>query len=140
MTETIMALLIAIRVVESTDGLDVRADGNNYQITRVCVEDVNRIYGTRYRYPADVRDEETAQNIAFLYLAYYADVYRREHGRVPSKDTLARIYNRGYRGAMRGEGAKYAAKVRKAAVFTKSRKNVNNSAAVPRRVNKETTK
>ena len=112
--ETIMTLLIAIRVVESTDGLDVRAEGNNYQLTRVCVEDVNRIYHTRYEWPRDVRDEETAQNIAFLYLAYYADVYRREHGRVPSKDTLARIYNRGYRGAMRGEGHGYAAKVRRA--------------------------
>ena len=113
--ETIMTLLIAIRVVESTDGLDVRAEGNNYQITRTCVEDVNRIYKTRYRWPEDVRDEETAQNIAFLYLSYYADVYRRETGRVPSKETLARIYNRGYRGAMRGEGGAYAAKVQEAA-------------------------
>ena len=113
--ETIMTLLIAIRVVESTDGLDVRAEGNNYQLTPVCVRDVNRVYHTRYRYPDDVRDEEAAQNIAFLYLAYYADVYRREHGKLPSKDTLARIYNRGYRGAMRGEGKAYAAKVRKAA-------------------------
>ena len=65
-----MALLIAIRIVESTDGLDVKARGNNYQITRVCVEDVNRIYHTRYRWPKDVRNDETAENIAFLYLSY----------------------------------------------------------------------
>ena len=116
MTETIMTLLIAIRVVESTDGLDLKANGNNYQITPVCVRDVNRIYHTRYRWPEDTRDEETAQNIAFLYLAYYADVYRREYGRLPSKDTLSRIYNRGYKGAMRGEGKGYAAKVRKASL------------------------
>jgi len=114
MAETIMALLIAIRVVESTDGLDVRANGNNYQITRVCVEDVNRIYGTTYTWPEDVKDEETAQNIAFLYLSYYADQYRRDYGCVPSKAVLARIYNRGYKGMKRGEGRGYAAKVIKA--------------------------
>ena len=110
-----MALLIAIRIVESTDGLDVKTRGNNYQITRVCVEDVNRIYHTRYRWPKDVRNDETAENIAFLYLSYYADIYRREYGRVPTKDILARIYNRGYKGMKRGEGKSYARKVRKAA-------------------------
>lgn len=114
MTETIMTLLMAIRIVESCDGLDVRANGNNYQITRVCVEDVNRIYGTTYKWPDDAKDEETAQNIAFLYLSFYADQYRRDYGRVPSKAVLARIYNRGYAGMKRGEGHGYAAKVIKA--------------------------
>jgi len=109
-----MVLLIAIRVVESTDGLDVRANGNNYQITKVCVEDVNRIYGTKYKWPKDVTEAEASQNIAFLYLSYYADQYRRDYGRVPSKAVLARIYNRGYEGMKRGEGREYARKVLKA--------------------------
>lgn len=113
MTETILALLIAIKGVESAGGMDPKANGNNYQITSVCVRDVNQKYGLSYRWPDDVRNDDTARDIAMLYLCYYGMVYKERTGRVPSTDILARIWNRGYRGAMRGEGVGYARKVRK---------------------------
>jgi len=115
MTQTILALLIALRAVESTNGLDPRANGNDYQITRVCVQDVNRIYGTRYRWPRDVRDRETAENIVFMYLSYYGIVYKMETGRVPTREVLAKIYHLGYEGFKRGDkrGAAYWRKVKK---------------------------
>lgn len=114
MTETILAMLIAIRVVESTNGLDPKALGNDYQITKVCVQDVNRIYGTRYRYPQCTRNREDAENIVLLYLTYYGMKFKKRTGRVPTTEDLARIYNAGPTGAARGRGHAYAEKVRRA--------------------------
>jgi len=116
MTETILALLVAIRVVESTDGLDLKAKGNDYQITSVCVQDVNRIYRTNYKWPEDVRDRETAENIILLYLTYYGMQYQKDYGRVPTAKVLAKIYHLGYEGFQRGgkRGEKYWGKIKEA--------------------------
>jgi len=115
MTQTILTLLIALRAVESTNGLDPMANGNDYQITRVCVQDVNRIYGTRYRWPRDVRDRETAENIVFLYLSYYGCLYKKDTGRVPTKEVLAKIYHCGYDGFKNNQdkGNRYWSKIKR---------------------------
>lgn len=48
MNTAILALLVALRAAESTNGIDPRAYGNELQITPICVADVNRIYGMSY--------------------------------------------------------------------------------------------
>jgi len=102
-TTSIVALLTAIRAVESCDGLDRRANGNDYQVTSVCLADVNRLYGTRYRWPQDVRDSETAEDIIILYLGYYGVRYFDDYHKIPSQEVLAKIYNCGYAGFKRGD-------------------------------------
>lgn len=110
MTETILALLIALRAVESSDGLDPKANGNDYQITKVCVEDVNRIYGTNYHWPECVKFRENAENIIVLYLSYYGMQYFKRTGHIPSHYEFARIFHEGPTGAARGRGHAYAKK------------------------------
>ena len=114
-TNTIVSLLLAIRVVESTDGLDPKANGNDYQITSVCVHDVNRIYGTNYKWPSDTRDRETAENIILLYLTYYGYKYYEDFHRIPSREVLAKIYRCGYTGYKSGDkrGNAYWRKIKK---------------------------
>jgi len=102
-TTSIVALLTAIRAVESCDGLDAKANGNDYQVSSVCVADVNRLYGTRYRWPDDVRDRATAENIIVLYLGYYGVRYFEDYRRIPSAEALAKIYHCGYTGFKRGD-------------------------------------
>lgn len=120
MAETILSILIALRSVESSGGLDRRAGGNDYQITKVCVDDVNRVYGTRYRWPDCTRVRESAEDIVFLYLSYYGMLHFRRTGRIPSRYDFARIYHEGPTGAARGRGHTYAKKVMKE--FNKSKK------------------
>lgn len=43
MNTAILALLVALCAVESTNGIDPRAGGNELQIMPICVADVNRI-------------------------------------------------------------------------------------------------
>ena len=63
MKEIIIVLLTAIRAVESANGLDPRAKGNDLQITPICVRDVNRIYGTSYTLK-DITDRRRSEEIA----------------------------------------------------------------------------
>lgn len=108
MKETILALLVALRAVESANGVDPRAGGNELQITPICVRDVNRIYGTSYTM-ADVRDRRRSEEIAVLYLSYWGP----RCGRSPDAETFARIWNRGPSRWMDGKGALYWKKVRR---------------------------
>ena len=90
MKSTILALILAIRAVESANGLDPRANGNDLQITPICVADVNRIYGTRYTM-RDVRDRRRSEEIAVLYLSYWGPRCSAS----PDAETFSRIWHRG---------------------------------------------
>lgn len=118
MKTTILSLLVALRAVESTNGLDVRAKGNDYQLTKVCVEDVNRVYGTRYRWPEDTKNRDNAENIVLLYLMHYGDAFLRAHGRIPTSEEFARMFHLGYEGmsqkSKKARGDRYWSKVKKA--------------------------
>ncbi len=106
----LLALLVALRAVESTSGLDPRAGGNDLQITPVCVRDVNRVYGTRYTM-ADVGDRRRAEEIAVLYLSHWGP--RCAPGGVPTAEIYARIWHRGPRNWRDAKGAAYWRKVRR---------------------------
>lgn len=108
MKSAIMALLVAIRAVESTNGLDPRAMGNDLQITPICVKDVNRIYGTSYTMK-DVYDRRRSEEIAVLYLSYWGPRCSAN----PTSETFARIWNRGPSKWKDAKGTVYWQKVRR---------------------------
>lgn len=108
MKELILVLLTAIRAVESSNGLDPRANGNDLQITPICVRDVNRIYGTSYTLK-DVTDRRRSEEIAILYLSYWGP---RTSAR-PTQETLARIWHRGPTQWKDAKGSAYWSKVRR---------------------------
>jgi len=104
----ILSLLVAIRAVESTSGLDPRAGGNDLQITPVCVRDVNRIYGTSYTM-ADAMDRRRSEEIAVLYLSYWGPRCSPN----PDAETFARIWHRGPSKWRDAKGTRYWNKVRR---------------------------
>ena len=110
-------LLIAIRGVESTNGL---TSGNQLQISDICVADVNRIYKTSYA-PIDVYDREKSKEIAELYLMYWGEEYRRKTGRPPDYEIYARIWNGGPNGWKKPSTLKYWKKVRRGIIVEESR-------------------
>ena len=108
MKELILGLLVAIRAVESSSGMDPNAHGNDLQITPICVRDVNRIYGTTYTM-ADVKDRRRSEEIAVLYLSYWGP--RKSAN--PTSETFARIWNRGPKNWRDSKGTAYWRKVRR---------------------------
>lgn len=108
MKETILAILMALRAVESTSGLDPRANGNDLQITPICVQDVNRIYRTTYTIE-DVKDRRRSEEIAVLYLTYWGPRCSAN----PTEETFARIWHRGPKKWRDAKGAAYWSRVKR---------------------------
>ena len=108
MKTAILAMLVALRAVESTNGTDPRAGGNDLQITPICVRDVNRIYGTAYTMK-DVTDRRRSEEIAVLYLSYWGPKCAAR----PDAETFARIWHRGPRKWKDAVGTAYWNKVKK---------------------------
>jgi hypothetical protein len=105
MNTLIFTLLTAIHAVESDCGLTSR---NELQIRDICIEDVNRIYGTNYR-KKDAYDLSTSRRIAWLYLDYWGKKAKTN----PDYETLARIWNGGPNGWKKHSTLKYWKKVKK---------------------------
>ena len=81
------------------------------QIHKIVIDDVNRIYGTDYRYD-DRTDVKHSDSICRLYLAYWGDKYEQEMDMKPSLETYARIWNGGPRGWNKKSTIKYWNKVK----------------------------
>lgn len=107
-------LILALIAVESGGVPDAVGDnGRAYgilQIHREVVQDVNRVYGTSYRWPEDALQPVKAKRICELYLTHWTDV--RFAGR-PTYEQAARIWNGGPNGHRRTATLAYWAKVRK---------------------------
>lgn len=103
------ALLAAMIAVES--GGDCRAVGDEgrsigiLQITEACVRDVNRIYGTKYKWPHSCFDEFNSRSIAHCYLLHYAGVDA-------TNEVAARIWNGGPTGHKSRKTLRYWKKVK----------------------------
>jgi len=108
MSSAILALLVALRAVESTNGIDPRAGGNELQITPICVRDVNRIHGTSYTMD-DVTDRRRSEEIAVLYLLYWGPKCNTH----PNAETFARIWHRGPSKWRDAKGSVYWNKVKR---------------------------
>ena len=101
-TVAMLTLLAAIHAVESDKGRNPRCGGNEYQITRTCVDDVNRICGMhnfyhRFRYE-DVLDPVKSRGIALIYMSHYGEKYRKRTGNDPTAKVYALLFHLGYAG------------------------------------------
>lgn len=96
------ALIFALQGAESDHGRNIKSyDGGKsigiLQIQNSVVKDVNRIYKTHYVH-ADALNANKAKVICRLYLAYWGTQYYRKTGKMPTDETLARIWNGGPNG------------------------------------------
>jgi len=118
-------LLDAIAWVESRGDPRAIGDGGKavgmYQIWKVYVDDVNRIYGTNYTYQ-DRFDPIKSREMTWLYISYYGRPERT--GRPLNPETLARIHNGGPNGYKKQCTVTYWKKVQKAMKLLES-KNVH---------------
>ena len=106
-------LILALITVES--GGNNKAVGDNgqaygaLQIHISVVQDVNRIYGTTYKY-RDRYSRQVSAHICQLYLMHYAS--RKRLGREPTYQDMARIWNGGPNGYKKNSTLNYWRKVR----------------------------
>ena len=77
------------------------------QIHKICVDDVNRIYGTDYEH-SDMFNEACAKEVFVLYLTAGIDHYQVKHGKSPTENEIARMWNGGiYRGYLKNATNQY---------------------------------
>lgn len=111
----LVALVMPALIAVESSGND-KAIGDNgrgvgcLQIHPECIEDVNRIAGTRYTL-ADRLDREKSKEICSIYLTHYGKAYARTTGKAPTAETLARIWNGGPRGYAKSATIPYWRKV-----------------------------
>lgn len=105
MKTTLIVLIAALRLIESSNGATSR---NELQIQPICIEDVNRIYGTKYK-QIDKYDKRRSEEIALLYLDYWGHKKFAE----PTVENYARIWNGGPNGNNKESTKKYWLKVKK---------------------------
>lgn len=68
------------------------------QIQKICVDDVNRIYGTNYTHE-EMFDVACAKEVFLLYLQAGISRYYSKHGEIPSEGQVVRMWNGGiYKG------------------------------------------
>lgn len=109
MKSIILPLLVSLHMVESSNGLTSK---NRLQIRDICVEDVNRIYGTSYTM-RDAYNIIKSEEIALLYLYYWGRQYFKKTGKEPTHEVFARMWNGGPNGWKKYSTLKYWNKVKK---------------------------
>ena len=91
MSETLAIALMLIPQVEGWRGID--GDGGKswgrFQISQICLDDVNRISGMNYT-KADCYNDKFAQRICIIYLTHYGTAERLRHE--PTAQDLCRIW------------------------------------------------
>ena len=106
----------ALRFVESSNGLNIVGDEEEaigvYQLHKIYVEDVNRIYGTTYSYN-DRWDKNKSHEIVVLYLKHYRKVFERKYKRPITVIELAAIHNGGPYGYKNKKAKEYGRRVLK---------------------------
>lgn len=99
-----MTLLAALHWVESECG---RTSRNELQITRTCLNDVNRIIkqsGCDLQCKMEDRyDLEKSRVIATIYLCHYGIRWKNMTGQEPTPRIYALMWRLGYRGAILAE-------------------------------------
>jgi len=107
----------ALASVESGGNPSAVGDGGRsvglYQISKIYVDDVNRIAGTRYTHD-DRFDPVKSRKMVGIYLAHYGRRYTRMTGHPTTLDVLAAIHNGGPDGWRKSSTLKYRQKVRMA--------------------------
>ena len=106
MTAQLLAALIA---VESGNQADAIGDNGRaigcLQIQKACLLDVNRVYGTNFRWPDDCFNRYLSGRICDLYLTHWC-------GAGASAETMARTWAGGPKGPRKRATVKYWLKVK----------------------------
>lgn len=96
-------LIASIAVVEGNPSGGYTDNGSSYGplcISSGCVKDVNRRFGTTYKWPDDVKSYENS-----------SDIFVKYTSRAKSDEERCRIWNAGKRGSSRRAAYRYARKV-----------------------------
>lgn len=105
----------ALRFVESSDGVKLVGDHGKaigvYQLHKIYVDDVNRIYKTSFTYD-DRWDPIKSHQIVRLYLFFYRKEYIRRYKKDVTVEILARIHNGGPEGYLKESTKKYGCRVK----------------------------
>ena len=111
MTNVLMILIPLLIAVESEGNDRAVGDGGDsigcLQIQTACVQDVNRVYGTRYVWPDDCYDRGCATDICVKYLMHYGKFYTVKTGNRPTFEVYSRIWNGGPYGWRKSATDKY---------------------------------
>ncbi len=62
------------------------------QIHKICVKDVNKVYGTSFSHK-DAFIPHKAENIALLYLKQGVRLFKRKYNKLPTDEEIIRMYN-----------------------------------------------
>ena len=103
-------LYSAIAEVESHRG---GLSDNVYQIRKVYVKDLQRIYPSMGIMEWEVHDKHLSETMMFLYWKHYGRLYAERTGGLITYEVLARIHNGGPRGYEKIETKPYWERVRK---------------------------
>jgi len=100
-----------VRHVESNNRVHVVGDGGRaygvVQIHNICVQDINRLYGTSYTHK-QAFNKHTAKEMFILYLKAGIRLFKRRHSRLPSESEIVRMWNGGiYMGYRKTSTLKY---------------------------------
>lgn len=77
------------------------------QIHKICVDDINRMYGTHYTHE-DAFIEECAEEIFRKYINIGVGLYIKKHNKFPSEKDIVRMWNGGvYKGYLKKSTLKY---------------------------------
>lgn len=110
MNQVIALILQALVVVESGNQVNAIGDDGNawgcLQIQQVCLDDVNRVYKTKYT-RKDCFTRKKSYEIATKYLTYYGKQYQKNTGKKPTVEVLVRIWNGGPKGYKKSATRKY---------------------------------
>lgn len=101
-------LFAAIAQVESANG---KTSANIYQLQRVYLNDVGRIYGCHFSDKV-LTDRFASEQVMLAYLEHYGEQYRRTTGKTPTAEVLVRIHNGGPDGWRKESTLKYWHKVK----------------------------
>lgn len=109
--DALLTILIPLLIqVESSGNPNAIGDGGKavgcLQIHPVVVEDVNRIYQTKYT-EKDRLNKAKSMSICRLYLKYYGTRYQLNTGKKADIEVLARIWNGGPDGWKKQSTVKY---------------------------------
>ncbi len=111
------SILPLISKIESNnDDTAIGDNGKAYgrlQIWNIAVQDVNRVYGTKYTHE-QMHDYAMAKEVFKLTLKHGIKVYKEKHGVMPKEEDVVRMWNGGvYKGYTNAKTEKYWKKYKK---------------------------
>lgn len=110
-------ILIAALIMIESSGINTAIGDNGesvgcLQIQMPIIQDVNRVYKTRYT-SYDRYDRKNSTEICKLYLKYWSSVYSKRTNQPATYEILARIWNGGPYGYKKEDTKRYWNKVQK---------------------------